>query len=154
MKMPKSVIAGLGVLVLGASALVQAAPPDQWGNGPDRGGPQGQPGPQGQHDPRGNEQRGPQDNHRGGPPQDFGPVRQIIQQNHGQFARGAPPPPNVRLVRGQPLPHGYYGERLDNRALSRLPVYQGYEWRRSGPDVVLIAVGTGIVYEILDGVLN
>ena len=37
---------------------------------------------------------------------------------------------------------------------ARLPVYPGYEWRRSGPDVVLIAVGTGIVYEILDGVLN
>jgi hypothetical protein len=36
MKMPKSVIAGLGVLVLGASALVQAAPNDQ--GGPDRGG--------------------------------------------------------------------------------------------------------------------
>lgn len=138
MKMPKSVIAGLGVLVLGASALVQAAPPDQRGD--DRGGPQGQ-----------HEQRG--DDHRG-PPQDFGPVRQIIHDNHGQFSRGAPPPPNVRLVRGEPLPRGYYGERLDNRALARLPVYQGYEWRRSGPDVVLIAVGTGIVYEILDGVLN
>ena len=35
-----------------------------------------------------------------------------------------------------------------------LPYYEGYEWRRSGPDVVLIAVGTGIVYEILEGVLN
>ena len=36
---------------------------------------------------------------------------------------------------------------------SRLPVYPGYEWRRAGGDFVLIAVGTGIVYEILDGVL-
>jgi hypothetical protein len=51
------------------------------------------------------------------------------------------------------LPHGYYGERLDGRALGRLPVYPGYEWRRAGGDIVLIAVGTGIVYEILDGVL-
>jgi hypothetical protein len=90
MKMPKSVIAGLGVLVLGASALVQAAPPDQRGD--DRGGPQGQ------HEQRGDDHRGPQDNRRGGPPQDFGPVRQIIHDNHGQFSRGAPPPPNVRLV--------------------------------------------------------
>ena len=147
MKMPKSVIAGLGVLILGASALVQAAPPDQRG-GPDDNGP---PGQQQKH---GDDARGPQDNRRGGPPKDFGPVRQIIRDNHGQFARGAPPPPNVRLVRGQPLPRGYRGERLDDRALSRLPRYEGYEWRRSGPDVVLIAVGTGIVYEILDGVLN
>jgi len=128
MKMRKSVIAGCGVLVLAASALVQAAPPDQRGD--DRGGPQDQ------HEQRSDDHHGPQDNHRGGPPQDFGPVRQIIHDNHGQFGRGAPPPPNVRLVRGQPLPHGYYGERLDNRALARLPVYPGYEWRRSGPDVV------------------
>jgi Ni/Co efflux regulator RcnB len=71
----------------------------------------------------------------------------------GYFVRGAPPPPGIHLERGRPLPHGYYGERLDGRALSRLPVYPGYEWRRAGGDIVLIAVGTGIVYEILDGVL-
>ena len=147
MKMPKSVIAGLGVLVLGASALVQAAPNDQ--GGPDRGGQQGQ-----HEQQRGDEHRAPQAKGRGGPPQDFGPVRQVIRDNHDQFSRGAPPPRNVRLERGKPLPHGYYGERLDSRALARLPVYQGYEWRRSGPDIVLIAVGTGIVYEILNGVLN
>ena len=146
MKMRKSVIAGCGVLVLAASALVQAAPPDQRGD--DRGGPQDQ------HEQRGDDHHGPQDNHRGGPPQDFGPVRHITPHTPGNCGGGAPQPPNVRLVRGQPLPHGYYGERLDNRALARLPYYEGYEWRRSGPDVVLIAVGTGIVYEILEGVLN
>lgn len=147
MKLSKSIIAGLGVLVLGTSALVQAAPNDQ--GGPDRGGPQGQ-----HEQPRGDDHRAPQAKGRGGPPQDFGPVRQVIRDNHDRFSRGAPPPRNVRLVRGQPLPPGYYGERLDRRALERLPVYQGYEWRRSGQDVVLIAVGTGIVYEILNGVLN
>ncbi len=144
MKMPKSVIAGLGVLVLGASALVHAAPPDPRGEGPGRDGP-----------PSPHEQHGPQDDRRGGPPpRDFGPVRQIIHDNHDQFARGAPPPPDVRLERGRPLPPGYYGERLGPRELERLPRYEGYEWRRSGPDVVLIAVGTGIVYEILANVLN
>jgi len=147
MTIPKRLIASLGVLMLGASALVLAAPYDQ-GGGPDRGGPQGQ------HEQRGDDHRGPPENRRGGPPQDFGPVREIIHDNHAQFSRGAPPPPGIHLVRGQPLPHGYYGERLDNRSLAHLPYYQGYEWRRSGPDVVLIAVGTGIVYEILDGVLN
>jgi Ni/Co efflux regulator RcnB len=80
-------------------------------------------------------------------------VRQTIHDNHGYFVRGAPPPPGIHLVRGRPLPHGYYGERLDNRALGRLPYYPGYEWRRAGGDIVLIAVGTGIVYEILEGVL-
>ena len=40
-----------------------------------------------------------------------------------------------------------------NRALAHLPYYPGYEWRRTGADIVLIAVSSGIVYEILDGVL-
>ncbi|KTB64424.1 MULTISPECIES: anti-virulence regulator CigR family protein [Pseudomonas] len=146
MKMPKRWIAGLGVLMLGASALAQAAPPDQRGDGPGRGGPQGQ------YEQRGDDHRGPQDNRRG-PPQDFGPVRQVIRDNHNDFRRGAPPPPGVRLVRGQPLPRNYYGERLDNRALAHLPQYPGYEWRRSGGDIVLIAIGTSIVYQILDGAL-
>ncbi|SDA30386.1 regulator RcnB of Ni and Co efflux [Pseudomonas sp. NFPP10] len=146
MKMPKRLIAGAAVLMLCASPLLQVMADERGGY--DRGGPQ-----QGHRDNRGNEHRGPGDDRRGGPPRDFGPVRQTIRDNHGYFVRGAPPPPGIHLVRGQPLPRGYYGERLEPRALSRLPVYPGYEWRRMGGDIVLIAVGTGIVYEILDGVL-
>ncbi len=123
MKMPKRLIASLGVLMISATPLLASADPRD------------------DHD------------HGGPPPRDFGPVRQVIRDNHGYFVRGAPPPPGIRLERGRPLPHGYYGERLDPRALGRLPVYPGYEWRRAGGDIVLIAVGTGIVYEILDGVL-
>lgn len=149
MKMPKRLIASLGVLLISATPLLASA--DQRDDH-DRGGPQ-----QGHYDNRGdnrgNDHRGPQNNHRGGPPRDFGPVRQTIRDNHGYFVRGAPPPPGIHLVRGRPLPHGYYGERLEGRALGRLPVYPGYEWRRAGRDIVLIAVGTGIIYEILDGVL-
>ncbi|WP_426237050.1 anti-virulence regulator CigR family protein [Pseudomonas sp. TWP3-2] len=150
MKMPKRLIASLGILMISATPLLASADQrDDQRNDHDRGGPQ-----QGQPDYRGNDHRGPQNNHRGGPPpRDFGPVRQTIRDNHGYFVRGAPPPPGMRLERGRPLPHGYYGERLDNRALERLPYYPGYEWRRAGGDIVLIAVGTGIVYEILDGVL-
>ncbi|MBL0797966.1 anti-virulence regulator CigR family protein [Pseudomonas sp. B7] len=134
MKMPKRLIASLGVLMISAAPLLASADPR---DDHDHGGPQ-----QGHYDNRG-----------GPPPRDFGPVRQVIRDNHGYFVRGAPPPPGIHLVRGRPLPHGYYGERLDNRALSRLPYYPGYEWRRAGGDIVLIAVGTGIVYEVLDGVL-
>ncbi|WP_248799709.1 anti-virulence regulator CigR family protein [Pseudomonas sp. MWU13-2105] len=148
MKMPKRLMAGLGLLVLSASPLLHAE--DQMrGEDHDRGGYDqrdrgGDRGPD-----RGRDERNA---HR--PPQDFGPIRQIIHEDREHFGRGAPPPPGYRLVRGQPLPRGYEGERLDGRALGRLPVYEGYEWRRMGSDVVLIAIGTGIVYEILDGVLN
>ncbi|MFJ2712816.1 anti-virulence regulator CigR family protein [Pseudomonas sp. NPDC087346] len=151
MKMPKRLIASLGVLMISATPLLASA--DQHNDqrdDHDHGGPQ-----QGQHDNRGDDHHDWQSSHRGGPPpRDFGPVRQTIHDNHGYFVRGAPPPPGIRLERGRPLPHGYYGERLDGRALGRLPVYPGYEWRRAGSDIVLIAIGTGIVYEVLDGVLN
>ncbi|NWB88740.1 anti-virulence regulator CigR family protein [Pseudomonas gingeri] len=142
MKMPKRLMAGLGLLVLSASPLLHAE--DQWhGEDHDHGG-YDQRGPDRGHDER--------NMHR--PPQDFGPVRQIIHDDREHFGRGAPPPPGYRLERGRPLPRGYEGERLDDRALSRLPRYEGYEWRRIGNDVVLITIGTGVVYEILDGVLN
>ncbi len=149
MNMPKRLIASLAVLMLGASALAQAAPPDQPGGWGGNRGEQGRGGQQQGHASPGG-QNGP--NWRQ-PPQDFGPVRQMIRDDREHFHRGAPPPRNVRIVRGQPLPPGYYGERLDSRALSRLPVYHGYEWRRAGIDIVLIAIGSGLVYEVLDGVL-
>ena len=100
-----------GVLVLGASALVQAAPPDQRGD--DRGGPQGQ------HEQRGDDHHGPQDNHRGGPPQDFGPVRQIIHDNHGQFGRGTPPPPNVPKLKEASATPSNMREMLKQHSMDR-----------------------------------
>ncbi len=163
MKVSNRLIAGLGVLMLSASALVQAAPPDQRGgddNGPgqhqdhgQQGGPQGDRGNGNDHrnepraDNRGNNQRG------GRPPADFGDVRRTISEHREVIGRGQPLPPGVHIVKGHPLPRGY-GRRLDQRSLQYLPQYDGYEWRRLGPDVVLIAIGSGIVYEILDGVLN
>lgn len=169
MKVSNRLIAGLGVLMLSASALVQAAPPDQRGgddNGPGQHQDHGQPGgPQGDRgngnnngngndhrneprpDNRGNNQRG------GRPPADFGEVRRTISEHREVIGRGQPLPPGIHIVKGHPLPRGY-GRRLDPRSLQYLPQYDGYEWRRLGPDVVLIAIGSGIVYEILDGVLN
>ncbi|MEE4220619.1 anti-virulence regulator CigR family protein [Pseudomonas viridiflava] len=157
MKLPNRIITGLGILMISASPLLQAAPPDQRGNGPNdnRGGHQQ--GPRDNDGPgnRGNG-KGPgpahQDNRRG-PPQDFGPVRETFQQHRDVIGRGQPLPPGIHIAKGRPLPPGY-GKRLDRRSLQYLPHYEGYEWRRLGTDVVLIAVGTGIVYAILDGVLN
>ncbi|MCD5971227.1 anti-virulence regulator CigR family protein [Pseudomonas quasicaspiana] len=169
MKLPNRLIAGLGILMISASPLLQAAPQDQRG-GPDdnRQGQQQGPGPQskggheqgrqGQNPGPGNDNRPQQQAHqdnRGGnrPPENFDGVRNTIQQHRDVIGRGQPLPPNIHVVKGRPLPPGY-GKRLDARSLQHLPRYEGYEWRRMGTDVVLIAVGTGIVYAILDGVLN
>lgn len=114
MKVSKRLVAGLGALLVSASALVQAAPPDRRGGYDDHGpgqhqdhGPQG--GPQNN---RGNDHR--PENHGGGgrPPADFGDVRRTIQEHREIIGRGQPLPPNVHIVKGRPLPHGY-GRRLD-----------------------------------------
>lgn len=162
MKLPKPLIAAMGIMMVGVTPLLQAAP------GPDDHGPGNQQGPQGQqqqqqHQDHGQQggkapqaNRGPQgkQGQQGGrPPQDFGPVRQTIAQHRESFGRGNPLPPNIHVERGRPLPRGY-GRPLDAGALQHLPHYDGYQWRRLGSDVVLVAVGTGLVYEILSGVLN
>lgn len=139
--------------------LALAAPPDQGPGGPEDHGPrgpawQGPGGPQGKgpgHDPRGpgraDARPGP-----GGPP-DLGPARERIQALRGQIGRGEALPPGLRLERGRPLPAGY-GRPLPPGIVRQLPEYPGYQWRQLGTDVVLIAVGTGLVYAILQGVLD
>jgi Ni/Co efflux regulator RcnB len=165
-------IASLSIAALLASSLANAAP--QGGPGQDqdpRNGQQGQghqqaPGQNQGHNQNGqpahNQQQNqlrpqgqPQqaNNRHGQPPQDFAPVRQQFYDHREQIGRGPDLPPGVRIEHGRPLPHGY-GKRLDARALHGLPQYNGYEWRRVGSDVVLIAITTGIVYTILQGVLN
>jgi Ni/Co efflux regulator RcnB len=177
MKVSNRLIAGVGILMISATTLVNAAGPDERG-GPDNRGPENrqdqnqghgnehggnqpgnnQPGSSQQgRGPKGNNQPGNQqhaDNRGGGrPPANFDDVRRQVYEHRETIGRGQPLPPNIRIERGRPLPRGY-GKRLDSRSLQYLPRYEGYEWRRLGPDVVLIAIGSGLVYEILEGVLN
>lgn len=161
-------IASLSIAALLASSLATAAP--QGGPGQEQNPRNGQPG-QG-HQQQGNPQQGHEQNGQPAqahgqqqhqpqqasnrhpqPPQDFAPVRQQFYDHRAQIGRGPGLPPGVHIEHGKPLPHGY-GKRLDARALHGLPQYNGYEWRRVGSDVVLIAITTGIVYTILEGVLN
>jgi len=149
MKLPNRLLAGLGILMVSISPLTHADDRGQ-GRGPDDNrGQQHGPGPQ---------NNGHSDDHRdnrGGnrPPDNFDDVRHTFQQHRDVIGRGQPLPPNIHIAKGRPLPRGY-GKRLDQRSLQYLPRYDGYEWRRTGTDVVLIAISTGIVYEILEGVLN
>ncbi|MDI9843257.1 anti-virulence regulator CigR family protein, partial [Pseudomonas aeruginosa] len=64
-------------------------------------------------------------------------------------------PPGIQknLVRGKPLPPGI-AKKLDGRLLGRLPHYDGYEWMQAGTDLLLVAVATGLIYEVLDNVLD
>ena len=87
------------------------------------------------------------------PPADFRPVRVQIHANRHHIGYGPALPPHVHIVRGKPLPPGW-GRRLNTHQHRYVPYYQGYEWRRAGGDLVLVALATGIVYEILHEVLR
>jgi hypothetical protein len=90
-----------------------------------------------------------------GPSIDIGRVRIVLGENRSLIGPASALPPGIakNLARGKPLPPGI-AKRFDNRVLGQLPRYEGYEWQQIGTDVVLVAIATGIVYEVLRNVLD
>lgn len=90
-----------------------------------------------------------------GPSIDIGQVRIILGDNRNLIGPAQSLPPGIRknLARGKPLPPGI-AKRFDNRLLGQLPRYEGYEWQQVGTDVVLVTLATGLIYEILQNVLD
>lgn len=86
---------------------------------------------------------------------DIGRVRIVLGDNRQLIGPTSPLPPGIakNLARGKPLPPGI-AKNFDSRVASQLPHYEGYEWKQIGTDVVLVAIATGIVYEILRNVLD
>lgn len=70
--------------------------------------------------------------------------------------RYKPLPPGIRknLARGKPLPPGIAKKVAPAPMLSRLPVYAGHEWRVVGTDLVLVAIATAVVVEVLMNVFD
>lgn len=64
--------------------------------------------------------------------------------------------PGIRknLARGKPLPPGIAKKAAPPALLRQLPQRPGYEWQVCGTDLVLVAVGTLIVAEVLKSVLD
>ncbi|MFB8830187.1 RcnB family protein [Azotobacter sp. CWF10] len=87
------------------------------------------------------------------PPADFGPLRESIREHRHDIGRGPAVPAHVKIVRGKPLPPGW-GSRLSARQLRHLPQYRGYEWRRAGSSLLLVDSRSGVVHEVLRGVLD
>ncbi|WP_085728652.1 anti-virulence regulator CigR family protein [Pseudomonas sp. R37(2017)] len=82
-------------------------------------------------------------------------VLEIIGASTGYWSPGPALPPGIQknLARGKPLPPGI-AKKLDGRLVGRLPHYDGYEWQQVGTDLILVALATGLVYEILDGAFD
>ncbi|KFC09478.1 putative inner membrane protein [Trabulsiella guamensis ATCC 49490] len=65
-------------------------------------------------------------------------------------------PPGIakNVMRGKPLPPGIEKKTLPASMLGELPNYPGYEWKRIGDDLVLVALSTAIVTAVLNGVFD
>ena len=158
-------IAGLSIALCLGSALAQASPQ----HGRQDQGSRGQPHQAQQSGHAGKAQAAPRreqaapsrhnshsvqrshPQHR--PPADIRSVHRSIHGQRHHIGRGPALPRHVHIVKGKRMPHGW-GKRLSHRQLRYVPHYHGYEWRRTGSDMILIAVTSGIVVEILRGVLD
>lgn len=60
-------------------------------------------------------------------------------------------PPGIRknLARGKPLPPGIAKKTIPGPMLAHLPVHPGYEWQVAGTDLILVAIGTAIIADVL-----
>ncbi|MER0044597.1 MULTISPECIES: anti-virulence regulator CigR family protein [unclassified Pseudomonas] len=90
-----------------------------------------------------------------GPSIDRGGILSILQGNRSYWSPAPTLPPGIQknLARGKPLPPGI-AKKLDGRLLGQLPRYDGYEWMQAGVDLILVAVATGVIYEVLSGALD
>ncbi|MFZ6046917.1 anti-virulence regulator CigR family protein [Pseudomonas sp. CR3202] len=97
----------------------------------------------------------PANNWSGGPQVDIGGIRIVLDDNREYWGTAQALPPGIQknLARGKPLPPGI-AKKLDGRLVSRLPHYEGYDWVRAGTDLILVAVATGIIYEVLQDVMD
>jgi hypothetical protein len=83
-----------------------------------------------------------------------GDARRIARDLGLTGYRSLPPGIARNLARGKALPPGIAKQYPPQNMLSRLPVIAGHEWQITGRDLVLIAIGTLIVVEILDDVFS
>ena len=65
-------------------------------------------------------------------------------------------PPGIRknLAKGKPLPPGIAKKSAPAAMIAELPQHQGYEWQVVGTDLILVALATGLIYEVLNGAFD
>lgn len=82
-------------------------------------------------------------------------VRTVLADNPSYWVPAKPLPPGMqkKLAKGQPLPPGI-AKKLDNRLVQQLPQYQGYEWQQVGTDLVLVALSSGVVEDVLTNLFH
>lgn len=124
------------------------------GNGKGHGNPHGQSKKQG-HKGNGKESREFADSGNGlSLTLTYGDARKLALGSGLTGYSSLPPGIAKNLARGKPLPPGIAKKAVPASMLSQLPYYPGYEWQIAGNDLVLIALSTAIVTEIINNVFD
>lgn len=76
-------------------------------------------------------------------------ARQLVRQYQVSGGRQLPPGIRKQLARGKPLPPGIAKKVSQPDFLAALPQHQGYEWQICGQDLVLVAVATAVIADVL-----
>ena len=124
------------------------------GNGKGHGNPHSQSKKQG-HKGNGKESRAfAGSGNRISPELTYGDARKLALGSGLTGYSALPPGIAKNLARGKPLPPGIAKKAVPASMLSQLPYYPGYEWWIAGNDLVLIALSTAIVTEIINNVFD
>jgi Ni/Co efflux regulator RcnB len=84
----------------------------------------------------------------------IGQAREIAVSNGLTGYRPLPPGIRKRLARGKPLPPGIAKKMVPAPMLQQLPQYPDRQWVVVGSDLVLMAVATAVVVDVLAGVFK
>ncbi|SEI42609.1 anti-virulence regulator CigR family protein [Pseudomonas sp. NFR16] len=147
MRISSSLVAVTTCLALLGCPTAALADPGN-GNGQGKGHSQGT-GKQGNQNSKGRSNGSNDQGH--GPSINRGTILGIVSGARDYWAPGPALPPGIQknLAGGKPLPPGI-AKKLDGRLLGQLPRYDGYEWQQAGTDLILVALATGLIYEVLN----
>lgn len=150
MSRSSSLIAAVTCLALVCGSVTALADP---GNGKGQGNAKGNPHSAQDHGNKGNKSGG--GDWGNGPSINRASVLGIVGDYRDYWSPGPALPPGIQknLARGKPLPPGI-AKKLDGRLIGRLPHYDGYEWQQVGTDLILVALATGLIYEVLNGAFD
>ncbi len=84
----------------------------------------------------------------------FGDARRLAVDNHLTGYKPLPPGIRKNLARGKPMPPGIAKTRLPSSFVDQLPHHDGHEWRQVGSDLVLFAIGSLIIVDVLERVFD
>lgn len=84
----------------------------------------------------------------------IGDARRLASKHGITGSKPLPPGIKKNLARGKPMPPGIQNTRMPESFIRELPRHEGYEWRQTGTDLVLVASGSLVISDILEGVFD